>query len=223
MIRHKAVKESLEVGKVEEWNDDHDLNPDTEMLVFYNFAFIPFDQAFDTSQTTGSGSASEGLSGNYFTINLESGTTADSIASIRLKKGNVVNKISLPIGTFSLKLETTKQIEFGFFDNNTTPFTTNQAGAYFRVKDGKIYAVVGDGTAETETEIGTPSTYNIYRIEFTSSDIRFYVGDFTVIAQTINTNIPSGDLTIKVSVKESAGESQIARVDFISLKRLRKH
>ena len=221
MIRHKARKERFEVGESSEWNDDHHIDFEDELTQSWVFSSTNIPDEFTTS-TTGSATINVGMHDNHNFLNIVTGTTSGSIGSLILGNANVTNKNDLPVFTIALKLETTDQIEFGFFDYSTSPFTSNQKGAYFKISEGKVYAVTSDGTNKTETEIGEVSTYNQYRIEFTSSDVRFYVGSLYDVDATHTTNITNDNLTIKVSAKTYGSTSQIVRIDGIALTRLRK-
>lgn len=220
-IRHKARKESLEMGKSSEWNDDHHIDFENEIMQIWTFSSVNIPSEF-TTLTTGSATINTEMSEYHNFLTIKTGTTSGSIGSLILGNRNVTNRRDLPILTIALKLEKKDQVEFGFFDYSTTPFTSNQKGAYFRISGGKVYSVTGDGTNETVTELGNANTYDQYRIEFTSTDIRFYITNLYSIKATHATNITNDDITIKISAKTYLGNEQIIRVDGIGLKRLRK-
>ena len=220
-MRHKAKKSSLEVGLVSEWNDDHIADFEDKLIQEWSFSSTSLSNDL-TKIEANNGAVNIGMSSNHNFCNLISSTTANGLAVLELGEGDVTNKLDLPVFTTAIKLETSDKIEFGFFVHANAPFTANQKGAYFRISGGKVYAVTGNGTNETITEIGEVNTYEQYKIEFTSTDVRFYVGDIRTIDATHTTNIPTDNLTIKFSVKTNGGVSQIARVDGFALQRLRK-
>jgi hypothetical protein len=108
----------------------------------------------------------------------------------------------------------------------TSPFTANQDGAYFRIKDNKLYAVVGNGTAETEEEITditlSQDCYLNLRIILSTTQALFYVDDMSTEKITITTNIPTADLTIKFNARSKNNVNTILRVDGVSLQILRQ-
>jgi len=116
--------------------------------------------------------------------------------------------------------------EFGLMPSATAPFTANQDGAYFRVKDNKLYAVCGDGVGETEAELTaitlTQDKYIHVRIELSATSAKFYVDDMVTQEETITTNLPDNDLTIKVHAKSVANVDTILKTDGVSLTILRK-
>jgi sorbitol-specific phosphotransferase system component IIA len=148
-------------------------------------------------------------------------TTANSVVSLILGNTDVTNILDLPVVTFCLNAESNDLAEFGFFVKANTPFTANQKGAYFRFKNGKVYAVTGDGTNETETEIGNISQYSQYKIEITSTDVRFYTEDLRTLRATHTTNITSNDMTLKISLKNQTANNRILKCEGIALMRQR--
>jgi len=223
MLRHKAIKKVLEKGKAEEWNDDHTIDPSNIILFWDDFIEGINPNRWDTGQTTGSGDVYVAFEDNHMFIKLDSGTTSGSVASMRLKVGNVTHKDDLPIAVFSVNAVNKDKLEFGLMDWGTDPFTANQSGAYFRIKAGKVYAVVGNGSNETEIEIATAQDYNVYWIKFTSTNVQFYVGDRSSPVASIDTNIPGNPLTIKISAGTYDTTAQVLRTDFVGLIRNRKN
>jgi len=232
--RHKAIKSSLDVGLVSEWNDDHILDYTDEIEEQLLRISEQVSEVWDTSQTSGGNApiwSQVGSSGSkHAFVVLNTGAVAGNISSMRLKlggsAGNVTSPDDLPIFTATINVDTISTtgnvVEFGFFENSTNPFTTNQSGAYFRIKNNQLYAVSGTGTAETEEIIGAISTYNQYRIEFGSSNIKYYVNDMSAYKVSIATNRPTTDLTIKISVISVNNVDSTIRTDGVSFVRLRK-
>ena len=232
--RHKAIKSSLDVGLVSEWNDDHILDYTDEIEEQLLRISESISESWDTSQTSGGsvpvwGKIGSNGSGHAFVI-LNTGAVTGKISSMRLKlggsAGNVTSPDDLPIFTATINISaistTGNVVEFGFFENSVSPFTANQKGAYFRIKNDQLYAVSGTGTAETEALIGSISTYNQYRIEFGSSNIKYYVNDMASYKVSIATNRPISDLTIKISVISANNVDSTIRTDGVSFVRLRK-
>lgn len=221
-IRHRAFKQPLDKGFSSEWNDDHVVDLSNYLTFydcFYNDALAPW---WNTAQSTGSGAVTTDMVDNHLFLTVRSGGTATSIGSVRFGNDNCTNRLDLPIFTASVRLDTTRKLEFGFFAAATAPFTANQNGAYFRVSNGVIYAVTGTGAAETVTSLGTPSLYGVYKIEFTSTNVKFYIDNMREPRAIHTTNLPSVDLTFKFSAQRELGEEQILRCDGVGLQRLRK-
>jgi len=149
---------------------------------------------------------------------------------MRHKLGGAASDITspndLPVVTCALEVAAVHTAgnvaEWGLFASATSPFTANQAGAYFRVNNGQLYAVCGTGAAETATLIGAYDQYAQYRVEVNSADVRFYVDSMTTPAATISTNRPAVDLTMKVSVISANDVDSTLRLDAVGLQRLRK-
>ena len=89
--------------------------------------------------------------------------------------------------------------EWGLMNNARAPTFANKEGAYFRVDGNLLYAVTGDGAAETATDI-TPVTglpeYGHYRINLQATKCDFYVDDMETIATSHTNNLPTTGLTI---------------------------
>jgi len=221
-IRHKAFKSTLEKGYASEWNDDHHVDF-TDELVFYDvFVYNALAPCWSVAQCAVDGTAAIILvSGHNFAV-MTSGTTASSIASMRLGTTDTTSPGDLPSFHVAVQLATVALAEFGFFVAATVPFTANQEGAYFRVSAGVLYAVTSTGAAETATSLGAPDEYAVYWVDINSSDVRFYQDTRSSPLATHTTNLPSSNLTIKLSTKVSGGVSQILRCDGAGLTRLRK-
>jgi len=222
MIRHKRVVAVLDVGSHDDWNDDHHCDPTDEIDFSTDMSFIVFADHFDDTQCAGGGTAALSNTSNHVFLTMTSTAGGGGIGSARGKYGDFCDKTDLPILTLAVDLPTVQAQEFGFFIHATVPFTANQAGAYFRVAGGTLYAVTGDGAAETATNLGAPSQYGVYRVEFTSTQVKFYVDDLVTPAATHTLNITASALNVKLSSAVSGGVSQIVRCDFLGLTRLRK-
>jgi len=230
-IRHKVVKETLDKGYATEWNDDHHFDPEDEIDYYTTFMERLLTTDWDTAQTTGATIPDVSLVDNHAFLTLDSTADVGDIASIRkeLEGGvaDITNKLDLPVMTMAIRLVSPAGAgtthEFGLFEDTVVPFTANQNGAYFRVVANVLYAVTGNGAAETTTALGSPNEYGVYRVEFTSTQVRFYVDDLEAAVATHNTHITSNDLTMKLSTIGVAAGAQVLRSDFVGLTRLRKH
>ena len=232
--RHKAIKATLDVGTAAEWNNDHEADFSTEIDESDIIIGPAITTEWDTAQTSGGSAPALALvgaagSGHAFVV-LNTGATTGQSSSMRHKLGGSASNITSPddLPTLNLALQiaavhTTGNVaEFGFFASATTPFTANQAGAYFRVYNNNLYAVTGTGAAETATLIGAFSEYSNYRIHINSTNITFYVDDMTAASATITTTRPAVDLTIKISVISANNVDSTLRCDGLAWSRLRK-
>ena len=219
-IRHKAWKEPLDIGLASEWNDDHWADFTDELLNVWLFPshVLPADFTTDVS---GTASIDTEMSSNHNWLDMETGATGSSVASLRLGDTDTTNKLDLPVATFAINAEDVDLAEFGLFTFANTPFTANQKGIYFRMKTGKVYAVTGDGADETETEIGNYDQFSQYMLVVSSTNVKFYTEDLSTLRATHTTNIPTDDLTLKVSIKNQTADNRILKSDGISLMRLR--
>jgi hypothetical protein len=221
-LRHKAIKATLDKGYASEWNDDHEIDFTDELDFFDTFWYDSLAAWWSNAQCANGGTAAIAMVNHHNFAVLTSTNAAGGIGSMRLGTADMTNKSDLPTAHFAINIGTTGQHEFGFFRSADTPFTANQSGAYFRIVNNVLYAVTGNGTAETTTELGPPETYNVYWIEFTSTSVKFYVGGRTAPVATHTTNIPTDDMTIKLSAKVYGGVSQVLRTDGVGIRRLRK-
>jgi len=232
--RHKAIKAILEVGHASEWNDDHisdftDEVTDEDMLLG-----AAVTASWDTAQTSGGsapvwsvvGAAGQG---HAFVV-LNTGGATGNISSMRHKLGGAASNITspddLPVVTCALEVAAVHTsgtvAEWGLFASATSPFTANQAGAYFRIKDGNLYAVAGNGAAETATLIGAVGQYSQYRVEVLDTTVKFYVDDMVYAKTAIALTRPAVDLTMKFSVISANDVDSTLRLDAVGLQRLRK-
>ena len=234
-IRHRAVKSTLDRGYASEWNDDHitDLTEKIEIYTLLPTAFLA--AVWDTAQTSGGTAPSVQLvgasgQGHPFVVFNTGGTTGNT-SSMRKKLagavGNITSPADLPILTFSLQIvqvhTSGKVVEAGLLNSSDALFTDNVSGAYFRINNNTLYAVTGDGANETATSIGSFNEYGVYRIEILSSSVKFYVDDMVTPKATHTTNMPSTNLTAKLSIQSQNNVDSTMRLDGIALQILRKH
>ena len=225
-IRHKFRAAPLDKGLSSDWNDDHEIDFTDELLFSDVFFWDALSEFWDISQCTGGGTAAIDLVSGHNFVKIESSVGAGDVGCLRLGTTDMTNKTDLPIATFTIKTDTIQNQEIGFFRAADTPFTANQNGAYFRILAGALYAVTGDGADEEVNDV-TPATFNInkyyqLRIEFTSTNVRFYIDDMVTPVQTNTTHITTDDLTFKASAGETGSVSQILHRDAFGLMRLRK-
>ena len=237
-VVHKTRVSALTRGYASDWNDSHEFDPTNEFTFYDCLIFNAFSTYWDDTQKSGGGAVTvscEGSAGaGHLFASLASGSGAGDYISIRpLITGaaeNLTSPLDLPVFTTSVHLATIDTAdtpaEIGLFECNVTPFTANQAGAYFRVKDNHLYAVVGDGTAETEEDLGLLTSFeNLYfvlRVAIESTTIRFYVNNLVAAAVGINTHRPVKNLTIKFSCQKTTAGENILKWDSCALQRLRK-
>ena len=233
-IRHKAVVATLDRGLANQWNNDHHFDPTDEIL---HVCLIPGPALADhwnTIQTAGGSAPAWAMTANHAWVVLNTGGVTDQISSMRHELEAAVSNIThpndLPVLTFSMQIVTVHDaagvansvVEIGFQDDTDALFTQNLHHALFRVYNGNVYAVTGDGAAETETLIAAYNEYGVYRIEFTSTQVKFYVDDLVNAAATHTTNLPTADLTIKASVRSKNNVDSTIRLDSLAWRRLRK-
>jgi len=213
MVRHKAIKAALDVGKATEWNDDHEADYTSGTILEADFCNSSIAAKFDTAQTSGGSAPVVVLYDHHAMAYLDTGATTNNISSMRMMLGAAAGNITYvddaPIMDMQVGLAAfhTAGIvaEFGMIKSDTAAaFTANQNGAYFRVNANKLYAVTGTGAAETATDVtpaGGISTWQHYRIELTGTTCKFYIGDMETAVATSTTNLPADDMTIKFSMK----------------------
>lgn len=232
--RHKQIVETLEVGSSADWNDDH-IHDFTDEISVDLLQFGPaITVDWDTAQTAGGSAPVWSLVSGHAFVVCNTGGVTNQISSMRKELGAAVSNIThpddLPILTCAVDIAAVHDaagvansvIEFGFQDDSDALFTQNLHHAIFRVYNGKVHAVTGDGAAETETEIADYNQYGQYRIEILSSSVVFYVDDMETAAATHTTNLPAADLTVKFSVRSKNNVDSTIRVDASALTRLRK-
>lgn len=233
-LRHKAVMAALSKGLSSDWNDDHHFDPTEEIL---HDSLIPgplITFNWNTAQTAGGSAPVWSMTGNHAWVVFNTGGVTNNISSMLHILNNAVSNMThpddLPVLTFSMQIVAVHDaagvansvIEAGFQDDSDALFTVNLHHALFRVYDGKVHAVTGDGAAETETEIADYNEFGVYRIEFTSTQVKFYVDDLTAAAATHTTNLPDADLTLKASVRSRNNVDSTIHLDALAWGRLRK-
>lgn len=235
-IRHAAVKATLEKGYASEWNADHLVSYEVRISHEMFFLSPGITVMWDTAETAGGGVAPLlTFTDHHVICELDSGAGNNDVSSMRHEfngaVGNITYADDAPILQMAVWLEQypagTECAEFGLFNSGVAPFTANQDGAYFRIDTDAIYAVTGDGAAETATDItpvaGIPE-YGDYRIELDPTDCKFYINDNKTPLATHTTNLPDSDLTIKYSCKNigGGGANQVLMyTDGCALSRLR--
>lgn len=233
-LRHKAIKVTLDKGYASEWNDDHiyDFTDDLVEQLLHLGPLITFN--WNTAQTAGGAAPAWALVAGHAFVVLNTGGVTNNISSMRHILNNAVENITnpadLPILTCAVDIAAVHDaagvansvVEFGFQDDSDALFTVNKHHAIFRVYNGKLHAVTGDGAAETETEIADYNQYGMYRIEILSTSVKFYVDDMVNAAATHSTTLPDADLTIKFSVRSKNNVDSTIRVDGVGLTRLRR-
>ena len=233
MVKHKAIKSTLDVGTHEEWNDDHiadfaDRIEDAIMILG-----TPVASLWDVAQTVGGVNPVIVFQDHHIFYYLNTGGVTGQISSMRYMfdtaAGNITYIDDAPTLTTAVWLEAyhtaSLVAEFGLIDSATaTAFTANQDGAYFTIGGNALYATTGDGAVETATDItpagGIPE-YGHYRIELTATEAKFYVDDMETAAATHTTNLPDSDLTIKYSILSQNNVDSKMYVDAIGLSRNR--
>ena len=232
--RHKAIKNTLDVGTAEEWDADHmqDFTLEIEDKILHPGTAVSAE--WDTTQTSSGSAPVWELSGSagsgHADVILNTGAATGQTSSMRLKLGgsssDVTSPDDLPGLNMALQIAAVHTAgtvaEWGFFKNSTTPFTANQEGAYFRIKDNNLYAVTGNGISETAVLIGAFLEYSNYRIIFNSGNVQFYADDLVTASATITTTRPTDNLTIKASVISANNVDSTLTTDAIALSRLRK-
>jgi len=225
-IRHKYKAAPLDKGLSSDWNDDHHIDFEDELVFSDVFFWDALSEWWDDSQSANGGTAAIDLVSGHNFVKVESSAGAGGLGVLRLGTTDITNATDLPVATFTIKTDTILNEEIGFFKASDTPFTANQDGAYFRISASKIYAVTGDGAGEEANDI-TPATFGVnkyyqLRIKFTSTTVEFYIDDLVTYVQANTTHITADDLTFKASAAVSGGVSQKLHMDGFGMTRARK-
>jgi len=233
MVRHKAIKATLEKGTHEEWNDDHISDFTDEIRHTCFFVGIPVSVEWDFGQVAGGVNPTLAFIDHHTFAELNTGGVTGQISSMRHEFGGAAGNMTYvddaPTLTTAVWLEAYHVAglvaEWGLINSATAAaFTANQDGAYFRIDGGALLAVTGDGAAETTTDI-TPLTgipeYGHYRIILGSANCLFYVDDMESPAATHTLNLPDNDLTIKYSIQSQNNVDSFMYVDAMGLTRNR--
>lgn len=232
MVRHKAIKATLDVGSHTEWNDDHISDFEDEIIFERDFITPALATEWDlTVNATGVAGVIAFQDHHSFAF-LDGGAANNDWSCMRLERGGASNNVTYiddaPTVTSAVWLEAYDAAgnvgEFGLQNNAVAPFTANQDGAYFRIFNDTLLAVTGDGAAETTTDItpagGIPE-YGHYRIELTAVNCKFYVDDMETAAATHTANLPDSDLTVSFAAQTLGGTRAYMYVDSVGLTRLR--
>jgi hypothetical protein len=213
---------ALQKGMAADWNEDHVL--DFTLTIDWQDAFMRdvLEAHWDISQIVGAGTVAMVMDAGHNAVQLDSGAAGGDTASMRIGAADITNMTDTPIAIFAVNAVTNGKHEFGFFRNADTPFTANQEGAYFRIVDNVLYAVVGTGAAESAATLGAVPAFAVYWIEFTASSANFYVTDRETNVASHLINLPTNDLTLKISSQERTGVSQTLRCDAVGMTRNRK-
>lgn len=231
-MRHKAIKNTLDVGTAVEWNDDHISDFTDEITIEANFVTPVITTHWDLTQGGAGVAAVITFQDHHALVKIDSGVNDTDWSAMRYEfngaAGNITYVDNAPIMTCAVWMDayaaTGKVAEWGFQDNAVAPFTANQDGAYFRINADVLYAVTGSGAAETLSDItpagGIPE-YGHYRIELADSYAKFYVDDMNTAAATHNTTLPDSDLTMSFAARNDTGTKADMYVDAVGLQRNR--
>jgi hypothetical protein len=228
--RHKRVVSLLDTGMPEDWNDDHQFDPTDEITWELNL-FRTDDYSSDTG---GAGAITHQIEGaaavGHTYISISSGGGASDYASLDSAFTQITSPADAPILTFSVDLDTIDTVdipfEAGLIDYVASPFAANKSGSYFRISAGHLYAVCGDGAAETTEDLGLVSSFGtdflVLRVSIEASTVRFYVNNLVTQQINISTHRPTTNLTWRISTQQTTAGENIARLDSLGLQILRK-
>jgi len=229
-VKHKAHKDTLEVGKSSEWNDDHTADYTSRKTHKCFIIGANLGAHWDFAQTTAAANPSMVFNDHHEFAEIDSLVAGPTITSMRHEfsaaAGNITHINDSPtmitrIGIIDYDA-TINCAEWGLFDSANTPFTANQDGAYFRLDTDVLYAVTGSGAAETATDITPISGVDVfaqYVIELTATECKFYIDDREVPVATHLLTLPDSDLTMKYSTQTAAAVQTVIRTDAICLER----
>jgi len=205
--KHKAIKATLDVGTHEEWNDDHidDFTDEIDIECFFITPGIAV--LWDVTNNAAGVVPTLVMQDNHAFAYLHSGNAQLDWSLMKYEfsgaPGNITHIDDAPTFTTAVWLEKYDIVnivgEWGLMNNAVAPTLANKDGAYFRVNANKLYAVTGDGAAETTTDItpleGIPE-YGHYRVHLQATKCDFYVDDMETVATSHTTNLPTTQLTI---------------------------
>lgn len=230
--RHKAIKATLDVGTAAEWNDDHIADFTDEVTLYEDFITPAITIKWDVTANAGGVVPVIAFVDHHSFAFLNSGAAQLDWSLMKYEfngaPGNITYIDNAPVLTTAVWLNKYDDVhivaEWGLMNNAVAPTLANKDGAYFRVDAGVLYAVTGDGAAETTTDI-TPATglpeYGHYRIELTPTNCKFYVDDMETVAITHTANLPDSDLTIFYYADSGGVEDTELYVDGVGLTRMR--
>ena len=233
MVKHKVNKNTLDKGYASEWVDNHMQDYNEKIDLECDFLTNDIINNWDPGQTSGGLGPTNELIDGHAMAHLHTGAGAGKITSIRyMMAGNIGNITCVndgPIMTMALWLKDLELAgvvaEFGLINSDTaTAFLPNQSGSYFRIESNTLYAVCGNGGAETKVNV-TPllgiSEYGTYKIIQTGATCYFYVDNMVTPATAIPTTPPPSDLTMKIGIQTPAGADSEIYVDAVGLQRAR--
>ena len=236
--KHKRYVATLDSGAAADWNDDHivDFRTNIDMLLCLRTSALT--ACWDLfSAGTGNdpavamvGAAGSGHAFVVFNTGATTANTSGMSKELAGTPGNVTSLADYPTLTFALQIAAAhtagKVVEAGLFNQGVGIFTANQDGAYFRVEDDVLYAVTGDGAAETTTDLGAYDEYAHYRISLVSvggvDKAYFYVDDMVNTAASHTVNLPNSDLTAMFAIQSQNNVDSTMRMDAVSMQILRK-
>ena len=231
-LKHKAHKETLEVGTSAEWNDDHVADFSSSISLYEDFITPVITTKWDLTQNGAGVAAVITFQDHHSFAKIDSGANDTDWSAMRYEfngaAGNMTYIADNPIMTMAVWMDayaaTDEVAEFGLQNNAVAPFTANQDGAYFLINGNALFAVTGDGAAETTTDItpvgGIPE-YGVYRIELTAATCKFYVDDMEVVAATHTNHFPDSDLTMSFAARNDGNTKAEMYVDGVGLERVR--
>ncbi len=230
--RHKAIKASLDVGTAAEWNDDHIADFSDEVTLYEDFITPAITTKWDVTTNAAGVAPVITFVDHHSFVFLNSGAAQLDWSLMKYEfngaPGNMTHADDAPIFTSAVWLNKYDAVniigEWGLMNNAVAPTLANKDGAYFRIDANVLYAVTGDGAAETTTDI-TPATgipeYGHYRIELTDTNCLFYVDDMDTVAATHAANLPDSDLTIFYYADSGGVADTEMYVDGVGLTRFR--
>lgn len=233
-MRHKRVVASLDTGEAVDWNDDHtpDFTTNIDMYLCIRGANLAACWTLFSAGTgvdpavTMVGAAGAGHAYVVFNTGGVTNNTSGMSKDLAGAAGNTTSAADMPTLTFTMQIVAVHNvgevIEMGLFDQGVAPFTANQDGAYFLVNNDTLYAVTGDGAAETTTDLGAYNEFGVYRIEFATGHVYFYVDNMVTAAADHTANIPDSDLTIMFTIRSLNNVDSTMRLDACALQVLRK-
>jgi len=233
-FRHKRVVAALNTGGSADWNDDHiaDFTVHIDMYMCLRAAALTASWDLFSAGTgvdpavTLIGAAGSGHAFVVYNTGGVTNNTSGMSKELAGVPGNITSPADLPILTFTMQIvaihNVGEVIEMGLFDQGVAPFTANQDGAYFLVNNDTLFAVTGTGAAETITDLGAYDEYGVYRIEFTTGHVLFYVDDMVTAAADHTTNIPDSDLTPMFTIRSLNNVDSTMRMDAVHMQILRK-
>jgi len=226
--KHKVKKAPLDKGLSAEWNDNHIDDFENEIDIEFSFITPALDVLWDLGHNGTGVNPTINFTDHHTFAFLDGGPANDDTSFMSYERGGAPGNITSiqdnPVMTTAVwfnQYDTTgKVFEFGLIDNAETPFVANNHGAYFRLKDNLLYAVTGNGIAETEEDItpfiGMPEFAHC-RIELSSTNAIFYVDDMETASATITATLPTNDLTIRYSARTNATTNSYLYVDAVGL------